>query len=126
MKNKDEELIQGLSIEDMDVYQILFRELAQETHIDDDFNLADKVVRQISSKQHKAESVRYTALLVAIGTVFLLMTSLSIMFVDQGFIRSVFTKISTNIEVTLFIILSLTAIQVLDKMVRKQAQLPHE
>ena len=139
MKNKDEELIQQLvedqlkgikdidwsqgSQEDIGAYQILFQELSNETYVAIDFNIAEKVIRQISRKQHKAESIKYAFVILTISTVFILITSLSIMFVDPGFIEIIFSILTTHYEVFLFIILSLTVIQVLDKVfVKKNAQ----
>jgi hypothetical protein len=139
MKNKDEELIQefidrklkGLEEidwspdgqEDIDAYEILFQELSNETDVLGDFTLADKVIGQISRKQHKAESVRYATVILLISIVFLLITSVSIMFVDSGFIETVFNLVTTHNGVILFIVLSLILIQVLDKIfVKKDAQ----
>jgi hypothetical protein len=139
MKNKEEELIQELierrlkglkeigwspdGQEDTDAYEILFQELSNETYVAGDFTLADKVIGQISRKQHKAETVKYAALILAVSTVFLLITSLSIMFVDAGCIQTVFNIVATHYDAILFVVLSLIAIQFLDKrFVRKDAQ----
>jgi hypothetical protein len=140
MKNKDEELIQefierklkGLEEidwspdgqEDIDAYEILFQELSNETDVAGDFTLAEKVIGQIDRKHHKVESVKYAALILVISTVFLLITSLSIMFVDAGYIKAVLNLATTHNGVILFMVLSLIGIQVLDKVfVKKGAQL---
>jgi hypothetical protein len=139
MKNKDEELIQQLiehrlkspeeidlsadSQGDVDAYEILFRELSNETYVASDFTLADKVIRQIASKQHKAESVKYAAVILVVSTVFVMITSLAIMFVDPRSIAAFFGIVATHKAVFLFIVISITGIQVLDKVfVKKDAQ----
>jgi hypothetical protein len=136
MKNNDEELIQkfiehklkGLeeidwsadSEEDIATYQILFQELSNETYVASDFTLEEKVIRQISRKQRKAESVRYATVILLISIVLLLITSLSIMFVDSGLMETVFNLVIAHNGVILFIVLSLIVIQVLDKIFVKK------
>jgi len=132
MKNTDEELIQKIiedqlkgikpidclqeNLEDVVVYQLLFRELSNETHVADDFNIAEKVVGQISSNQHKAELVKYAAVILTICIAFILLTGLSIMFVDPGFIAKIVNIVTTHNKVFLFILLIITAVQALDKV----------
>lgn len=132
MKNTDEELIQQLiedqlkgikpidclqeNLEDVVVYQLLFRELSNETHVADDFNIAEKVAGQISSNQYKAELIKYAAVILTICITFILLTGLSIMFVDPGIIAKVVKIVTTHNKVFLFILLIITAVQTLDKV----------
>jgi len=139
MKNKDEELIQefierklkGLEEidwspdgqEDIHAYEILFQELSNETDVAGEFTLADKVIAQICRNQHKAESIKYAAIILVISTVFLFITILSVMFVDAGYIKAVLNFAATHNGVILFVVLSLIGIQVLDKIfLKKEAQ----
>lgn len=132
MKNTDEELIQKIiedqlkgikpidclqeNLEDVVVYQILFRELSNETHVADDFNIAEKVVGQISSSQHKAELIKYAAVILTICIAFILITGLFIMFVDPGFIAKIVNIVTTHNKVFLFLLLIITSVQALDKV----------
>lgn len=132
MKNENEELIQQLierqlkgldddhcqpdNQEDAKVYEILFRELSDAPYLPNDFTLEDDVIKEISKKQEKAESVKYAVVIFTISFIFLLLTCLSVMVVKPAFIQTAFSKITTHSEIYLFIVLSLTVIQAIDKI----------
>jgi|GEM_PF-6523513 len=139
MKNKDEELIQQLiedqlkgikpidypqeNLEDVGLYELLFRELSIETDVADNFNIADKIVRHISRKQHKAESIKYASVIFTISALFFLLTGLSIMFVNPGFIATIVDAAATQTKVFFLIVVVITVVKVLDKiLIKKEAQ----
>lgn len=139
MKNENEELIQQLiedqlqgaeignqqlNNQDAEVYQVLFKELSDTSYVANDFNLADDVIREISRKEEKAESVKYSVIIFMIIVTGLIVAYLSIILVSPALIQIIFNKMITHKEICLFIILSLSVIQVLDKIFIKKSILP--
>jgi len=139
MKNKNEELIQQLIedqlkgikpidypqeiLEDVGLYELLFRELSIETDDPENFNIADKIVRHISRKQHRAESIKYASVIFTISALFFLLTGLSIMFVDPGFISTIVNTAATHTKVFFLIVVVISVVKALDKIfIKKEAQ----
>jgi hypothetical protein len=110
-------------LEDAGLYELLFRELSIETDVTDNFNIADKIVLHISRKQHKAESIKYAAVIFTISALFFLLTGLSIMFVDPGFIATLVNTAATHTKVFFLIVVVISVVKALDKiLIKKEAQ----
>lgn len=138
MKNKDDEVIQQLieaqlkgaqpkddlqeNLEDIGLYELLFRELSIETDVADNLDIADKIIRYISRKQYQLESIKYAFVIFVVIAFFFLITSLSIMFVDPGFIATIVNIATIHIRIIFLIVVILTIIKALDKVLIKKEQ----